>query len=86
LLCLVAIAVFIVVAAIALLAVTTRVVVLVGALLLLFLALAAVIAEVLRLASDDAPAKGRRRPRPWLPSSSSPGSPSADTPTIGPRR
>ena len=81
LLCLVTIAVLIVVAAVAALAVTTRVVVLVGALALLFLALAAVIAEVLRLASDDEPATSRRQPPVRFPASSSAASPSTHAPT-----
>ena len=53
LLYLVTVAVLAVVAAVSLLAITTHVVALVGALALLFLALGAVVAEVMRLGSDD---------------------------------
>ena len=53
LLYLVTVAVLTVVAAVSVLAITTHVVALVGALTLLFLALGAVVAEVMRLGSDD---------------------------------
>jgi hypothetical protein len=62
----VTIAVLVVLGAIAALAVTTGVAVLIGAVALLLLALAAVVGEVMRLASDDEPSTNPGgAPRPY---------------------